>query len=518
MAAITKLDSLIDALGASFDFTMQDLSGHLTERIGAHNTTSETGLTYGVQGLRALPLTTAVSFDGTTSDASSASNAAFDFADTFTLVICCTFTDNGANRIPFDRGHVTGNAWMVIKKTTNVVALADSTAGTVICNVPADTDNVNPHVYAFDKNGATNHAYRDGKDVTVAGTNVTLANSTSTIHIGDQPGFAFHKGPIYRFIGFSTVLSAANHLALANALLDLGPAPAMPTFLSKSLAFGLSPRSAPVFPPGGSVANVQNFSASVGFTSSEQRAVTHGLPTASLGFTSSQRRAIVHGLPTAILSFTSSQAKAIVHGLPTAVLSFTGSVRRAVVHQLPTAVLGFASSQQRAVGKAFAPVLSFTSSQGRAIVRGLSAALSFTSSQRRAIVHTFSTAVLSFTGSLTSGRQFIRSFAASLGFTGSQQRGVGKTLSASLGFTGSIRKAIAKRVSAVLAFAGNLGVVSSALAIAGGVGPVIASAISSVASTIASHLRASSTGESPDPSVTGSSDKPSGTGSSPRPQ
>jgi hypothetical protein len=220
-----SFDALVDAIGASWDFTMGDASGHLTERIGAVNTTVETSITYGVNGLPEVPYT-AIGFT-TSSLASAPSNAAFDIGDgpfSIMLVFSQTAAMIGVSRVPLIKGSTGGSGWQILINNSDTVVFRDVATSTAIMGSdggPATISDTGRHVIIVTKTGATRVMYVDGVNVTALDTNVTLTNSTSVLQLGNNAGSPF-AGTIYRQTGFKLVLTAAQALTLSSAALGQG--------------------------------------------------------------------------------------------------------------------------------------------------------------------------------------------------------------------------------------------------------------------------------------------------------
>ena len=135
-----------------------------------------------------------------------------------------------------------------------------------------------------------------------------------------------------------------------------------------------------------------------------------------------------------------------------ATLSFASSEQRAITHGI-TATESFTSSEQRAVGKNLAATAQFQSSQQRSIAKTISAALSFASGQAKGVVHALA-ATLGFTG--TAQKNAGKNLTGTVTVVGSQQKGVGKTIAATLAPVSSIGRAIAKGMRSILTFIGSL--------------------------------------------------------------
>lgn len=229
--------SVITADGATAAWPMNDVSGHLTDVIGTGSTTSETALTYGVTG----PVTgmTAVSWNGSTSQSSAPSNSAFNAVDGPMSVELWFKRGGGVGVLQelLDRGHTTGNAWVMFIDAANALRFNDSSAASDMLQTNiAISDTTTWHHAVATKNGTARKIYLDSVDVTDAtGANVTLSNSTSALGIG-KTNFNGAMAWVALYNVVLTPTQVAAHYAAATSV-------STPTWVSPvdTAALGLNP-------------------------------------------------------------------------------------------------------------------------------------------------------------------------------------------------------------------------------------------------------------------------------------
>jgi hypothetical protein len=118
-----------------------------------------------------------------------------------------------------------GSAWTLAFDTSNRLVLRSGTS-TIAASTTALTDTSGWHYVAATKSGATVRLYLDGANVTGTVTNVTLANSTSPLAIGQTGNGSYFKGQLDEIALYGTALSAAqtaNHHALGRAPANTSP-------------------------------------------------------------------------------------------------------------------------------------------------------------------------------------------------------------------------------------------------------------------------------------------------------
>lgn len=118
-----------------------------------------------------------------------------------------------------------GSAWTLVFDTSNRLALR-SNATTISTSTATLTDTAGWHYVAASKSGSNVHLYLDGTDVTGSVTNVTLANSTSPLAIGQTGNGSFFKGTLDEVALYNAALASsqiASHYALGAAPTNTSP-------------------------------------------------------------------------------------------------------------------------------------------------------------------------------------------------------------------------------------------------------------------------------------------------------
>jgi hypothetical protein len=138
-------------------------------------------------------------------------HATLDVGDVFSFECWVKLTSTG-NIFTF--ATKLGGSWGVYISATGFVRIYRSGSGTAIVESSvAITDTTTWHYVACTKNGATSKVYIDGADVSVAGANDTLTDSSSAMQIGtDTGGGTYTDATLDEVAVYATVLSAARVL------------------------------------------------------------------------------------------------------------------------------------------------------------------------------------------------------------------------------------------------------------------------------------------------------------------
>ena len=197
-----------------------------TDATGNYNMAYVVGTSLGNAGIPGGGGATSAKFNGTTQAANNAAGVGVGDVMTLECWLKLSTTGNAINTMfsCVDTGgptyRIDGSGRIVIIK--DAVSVIGTTTVTI-------TDTTTWHHVVWTKNGATNHVYLDGVDVTPAITNATLANLTNGYAIAvDQAGLftgTWFPGNLQFVALYNVALSAsqvANHYNLGAGLLNSG--------------------------------------------------------------------------------------------------------------------------------------------------------------------------------------------------------------------------------------------------------------------------------------------------------
>lgn len=165
------------------------------------------GVTLGQAGGLSGDSDSAALFNGTTGWVSIAPLSTLNTGDTFTVEgwLKRGTTGGTANQVIASKQ---GSAWTLAFNSANKLVLQSGT--TVISTSTATvTDTSAWHYVAATKAGAAVHLFLDGADVTGAVTNMTLANSTSPLAIGQSGNAGWFNGRLDEVALYNVALSSA---------------------------------------------------------------------------------------------------------------------------------------------------------------------------------------------------------------------------------------------------------------------------------------------------------------------
>jgi hypothetical protein len=173
------------------------------------------GVTLGQAGALSGDPNNAALFNGTTGWVSVPPLAKLNTGDIFTIEgwLKRGTTGGTANQVIASKQ---GSAWTLAFNTANKLVLQSGTS-TITTSTTAVADTTAWHYVAATKTGATVRLYVDGTDVTGTVTNVTLANSTSPLAIGQNGNAGWFNGRIDEVALYNVALGAgqtSNHYSL----------------------------------------------------------------------------------------------------------------------------------------------------------------------------------------------------------------------------------------------------------------------------------------------------------------
>src|SRR5947209_4933502 len=158
-------------------------------------------------------------FDGASGWVSVPALSSLDAGDTFSFEAWVKRGSTGTNQVVASKQ---GSAWTVAINASDKLAL-QSGSTTIAASTSTITDTSGWHQVAVTKSGSAVHLYIDGADVTGTVTNVTLANSTSPLAIGQSGASgSYFKGTIDEVALYNVALTASQ----VQSHYTLGAAPA----------------------------------------------------------------------------------------------------------------------------------------------------------------------------------------------------------------------------------------------------------------------------------------------------
>ena len=155
----------------------------------------------------------AVSLDGTSGYVGVPDYAALDVANgPFSVEFWVKRKSTTGNQSIIDRGP--GSYQIYFGSTDGKLTVGRNGGGTLAKESTATTDTTSFHHFVITKSGATTKIYRDGVDVTAAGTDATLTNSTTNLWLGRwNDGTSFANVVLDDVSVYGTALTAAKALA-----------------------------------------------------------------------------------------------------------------------------------------------------------------------------------------------------------------------------------------------------------------------------------------------------------------
>lgn len=211
-------------MGEASGTTLADSKGTNTGTLAA------TGIIYGTTPGLTGDANKALTFDASTNPATVPDATALDLSDgplTLELWVKRATTGGAATLTLLNKGATGGSAHELTFATDDTLrfGVSPNAVANPIARTGAINDTTTWHHVVVTKNGATTKMYLDGVDVTVAGTNQTLGDSTNVLRIGhfSAAGVGRFPGSMDELAIYKEVLSAADvaqHYKVGKGIID----------------------------------------------------------------------------------------------------------------------------------------------------------------------------------------------------------------------------------------------------------------------------------------------------------
>jgi concanavalin A-like lectin/glucanase superfamily protein/calcineurin-like phosphoesterase family protein len=190
---------------------------------GSNAGTYTGGYTLGSVGAIAGEANTAATFNGSNGYVTVPHSSSLDVGDNFSVEAWVKRASFGAPAYQAIASQG-ANSWMFAFLNNNTLVLRQATVGNVVSSRTTVTDTKWHHV-AVTKSGASVHLYIDGVDVTGTVSNLTMANNTIPLSIGQSSSTSYWNGTLDEVALYRAALSAAQ----IKSHYDTGSIPPAPT-------------------------------------------------------------------------------------------------------------------------------------------------------------------------------------------------------------------------------------------------------------------------------------------------